>query len=268
MESAKMTQDLWQLVSARREIDPFILARAIEKTIDQVDQDFRTRLLIRDATNALEQYWGPEKLERWLNSSHGREKILAIRSEDLGQPGFPLLVEELMEQTEPEAIKQFLRELGTSIKQPLNLQIGGSVALILTGHLCRATDDIDVVDEVPEPIRKERELLENLAKRYRLTLAHFQSHYLPDEWESRCHTLGSFGRLQVAVVDAYDVFVGKLFSGREKDRDDLRALASRLEKGLIVTRLGATTTRLLREEALREKAEKNWYILYGEDMPI
>ena len=43
-------------------------------------------------------------------------------------------------------------------------------------------------------------------------------------WLDRVHSLAPFGRLQVYLVDRYDVFISKLFSIREKDRDDVRVL--------------------------------------------
>src|SRR5438552_3985685 len=82
-----------------------------------------------------------------------------------------------------------------------------SAALILQGYLSRATDDIDVVDEVPAEIRSLHALLQDLRKRYGFHLAHFQSHYLPTGWEQRLHSLEPFGNLQIHLVDIYDVFL-------------------------------------------------------------
>jgi len=76
-----------------------------------------------------------------------------------------------------------------------------------------------------------------------------------------------FGQLHVSLVDACDVFLSKLFSARIKDRDDLRMLAPQLDKGTIMRRLRDTTQDLLAAPNLREKAEQNWYIIYGESLP-
>jgi hypothetical protein len=259
--------DLWSLVWGKPEVDPAALARAIDQAVSQDRLDFRTRLLIRDGTDALEQHWGKERFLTWLKSTAHPDRIDIIRHENLGDVGFPFLKDQLMERTEPDTVKQFLRELGTQIQHPVPLRVGGSIALILPGYLSRATQDIDVVDEVRAEVRQERELLNQLAHRYRLQLTHFQSHYLPSGWENRLHSLGAFGNLQVFTVDAYDVCLSKLFSKRAKDLDDLRELTSVLDRETILQRLQATTAALMAEPLLFQNAEKNWYILYGEPLP-
>ena len=162
---------------------------------------------------------------------------------------------------------QLLRELGGKLDQPLRLVIGGSMSLILNNRLSRRTEDIDVVDEIPPEIRTEHQLLADLNSRYALRLAHFQSHYLPSGWEGRVKSLGRFGRLDVFLVDELDIAIGKMFSNREKDRDDLRALAGQIEKQTFVDRLRMAGQAHLKEPALRQNAEKNWYIVFGEALP-
>lgn len=172
-----------------------------------------------------------------------------------------------MERTDAEVAKEFLRELGVKTKQPVVLTIGGAIALILQGALERSTTDIDVVDEVPESIRNQRDLLDDLQRRYQLLLTHFQSHYLPSGWEQRVRNLGAFGSIQVSVVDVYDVFLGKLFSKRTKDLDDLRALKPQLELDRLVSQLRGSTAALLSDPELRQTAENNWYVVFGESLP-
>src|SRR5207248_2598996 len=132
------------------------------------------------------------------------------------------------------------------------------------GRLSRATDDIDVVDEVPSEIRALYALLDQLKQRFGLRLAHFQSHYLPAGWDQRLHSLGAFGQLQVFLVDVYDVFLSKLFSAREKDRDDLRILLPQLNKESLVHRLQKSAAVLMSDAARRQRADKNGYRLSGE----
>jgi hypothetical protein len=259
--------DLWDLVWGKPEVDPSALAEAIERAAARPDLDFRTRLLIRDGVEALADHWGRERLDRWLARAPTRPRIQAIRHEPLGEPGFPSLKERLMDATTPDAIGQYLRELSLHVRQPVRLVVGGSGALILGGHLSRATEDIDVVDEVPAALRTEHALLDRLERDYGLHLAHFQSHFLPAGWETRLHTLAPVGRLQVAIVDVYDIFLGKLFSGREKDRNDLRLLLPALDRDTIRTRLKDTCSAFLAEDRLRLRAEQNWFILTGETLP-
>jgi len=256
------------LVWGKPQIDPRVLSKAIEYELEHENPDFRTRMLIRESTKALEDFWGKDHLQEWLRHSTVREKIEAIRSQDFGEMGFPLLKEHLMNRTEPETVKEFLRELGSRIREPIKLPIGGSIALILTGYLSRATADIDIVNEVPQVIRSQHQLLEELQRRYHLLLTHFQSHYLPSGWETRLHNLGKFGSLDIYALDVYDIFIGKLFSDRTKDLDDLRAIKPQLDKKRLQKQLLETGQLLLQESSLKESAQKNWYILFGENLPL
>jgi hypothetical protein len=169
--------------------------------------------------------------------------------------------------TKPETIKQFLRELGVNTTEPVRLEIGGSSALILQGQLNRKTEDLDVVDEVPAPIRTQHRLLEELAARYGLKTTHFQRHYLPSGWESRLHYFDTYGQLRIYLVDCYDVILSKLFSARTKDLDDIRAVVPRLDKTVLAQKLKDTAQALLTASDLRPHAEKNWFILFGDSIP-
>jgi hypothetical protein len=264
---AVRAHDLWGLVLDQQYVDPRDLADAVEAQAEEKALDFRTRLLIRDSAEALRNYWGERRFRDWLEGCAARDRIEAIRREELGKPGFPFLREQVMEPTRPETIRQFFEELGRELHKTVRVHLGGSGALILTGYLSRRTQDLDVVDELPEEIRSLRKKLEDLSKRYRLEIAHFQSHYLPKGWENRVHSLEPFGRLQVFLVDAYDVFLSKLFSAREKDRDDLRALAPQLDKETVVRRMKETTAAWQGESHLLQRAQDNWKILYGEALP-
>lgn len=259
--------DLWGLVWGRPEVDPSDLAGALEAESVRSGQDFRTRLLIRDSAEVLKRYWGDHDWATWLSRSPARDRIEAIRSEDLGPPGFHLEPEQLVPATDPETVREYFQELGTQLPRPVRLSILGAIPLILAGHLRRATSDIDIVDELPEEIRAQRPLLNQLKVRYRLALTHFASHYLPTGWESRLRSVGTFGNLQVDAVDPIDIFLGKLFSNRTKDLDDLRVLKSPIDRPTLTERLLATTQNFLRDSTLRPSAVRNWYILYGEPLP-
>jgi hypothetical protein len=259
--------DLWSLTQGRPQIDPEALACAVEREVAHDNLDYRTRLLIRDSLDALAHFWGRERLDAWLTRSSRRATLEQIWQSEFERPGFPTLHQRLMDTTKPGTIHQFLRELGAHVAQSTRLQIGGSGALILAGSLSRRTDDLDVVDEVPPEIRAQHDLLNDLAARYGLRLAHFQSHYLPDGWASRLKPMGQFGRLEVFVIDPCDIFVGKLFSARTKDRDDLRVLATQFDKGQVADRVRSSATALLREPELAQNARRNWYIVFGEELP-
>jgi len=64
-----------------------------------------------------------------------------------------------------------------------------------------------------------------------------------------------------------DVFVGKLFSTRTKDRDDFRALKPTLETQTIRNRLRESSASLGSEPRMLDAARENWFVLYGEPLP-
>ncbi|HSU69407.1 MAG TPA: DUF6036 family nucleotidyltransferase [Tepidisphaeraceae bacterium] len=264
-----VTQGIWDLALGGGPVDAEAWARALDEEAGAgTDRlDFRSRLLIRDGLDALAAYWGRKKFDGWLADAPAGLTLGQIWREDLGPTRFPSLKTRLMQPIRGQVVRQFLREIGVQIDVPVRIVIGGAVALILAGELERATEDIDLVDEVPEPIRVQRLLLDRMAARFGLHLAHFQSHYLPTGWESRIHSMGPFGALDVFVIDPVDVLLGKLFSSREKDRDDLRALLPRTDRELLSRRLRQTCGALMAQAELAKAAAENWYIVLGEPLP-
>jgi hypothetical protein len=257
---------LWTLALDAVSFAPAQLLAALEAETANTPHDFRTRVLLRHSFLALKKQWGEQRVRGMLPPA-ALAVIDQTLAEDLGEKGFASLESRLMESTKPETIKRFLRELGSSIRESCRIHIGGSGALMLLGVLHRRTDDIDVVDEVPAPIRKDHALLESMVARYGLRLAHFQSHYLPDHWETRLKSFGVYGQLQVFLVDPVDIALGKMFSRREKDLDDLRILITSIGKATLRDRLNSSGKSLLADPQLRSNAERNWYILFGQSLP-
>jgi hypothetical protein len=68
-------------------------------------------------------------------------------------------------------------------------------------------------------------------------------------------------------VDSVDIAVGKLFSKREKDLDDLRALMPAIGKAVFEDRLQSAGRSLMSDPTFRENARRNWYILFGQELP-
>jgi hypothetical protein len=261
------TIDLWTLVRKSPQIDPDDLADAVCTEARREELDYRSRLLVRDSVSALRSHWGHTRLKSWLAQCPERNRIEAICAEEFEEVGYPSLPKRLMKKTGPEHVRQFLREIGMTLHQPVRIDVGGAIALILSGHLSRHTEDVDIVGDVPAEIRTKHALLEALHKRYGLEVGHVQTHYFPAGWEQRIHSLGSFGKLQVYLLDVYDVFLSKLFSKREKDRDDLRVVKPQLEKETLVRKLRETAGGFLAVPELKEHAEANWQILFGEGLP-
>jgi hypothetical protein len=264
---------LWAVTRQVPHVDAASLAAALEAAASGDDpMDYRTRLLIRDSLRALAAHWGNERLQAWLRASPTRARIQQacdpkFLDPDPDEIGFPSLERRIVDAVRPETVERFFRELSLHVSRPTRLVVGGSIPLILAGQLTRSTEDVDVVDEVPAEIRTQYKVLDELADLYKLRLAHFQSHYLPDRWEKRIRSFGGFGNLHVFLVDPYDIFVGKLFSARLKDRADTNALASNLDRETIVRRLRESTAGLRSDARLLDAAAKNWFVLFGEPLP-
>lgn len=265
--SAPSPSDLWNLVSRGQPIDANSLLSAIQQTAETAQPlDYRTRLLMHEGLAALACRWGREALLRRLNGGAAAARMGDLLDARFEETGFPTLGRRLMDATRPETVLQFLRELGERLQAPARIDIGGSTALILAGLLSRATEDIDVVDEAPEPIRSDHALLRSLSERYGLALT--QVHQVPPaRWWERAKPLGDFGRLEARLVDPVDIFTGKLFSRREKDLDDLRALAPRLDRARIEERVRSSAAGLMAEPGLRQNAARNWRVVYGGELP-
>ena len=259
--------DLWSLIRRGPTIDPTDLLVAVEAECRQPVHDFRTQLLIRDSLRAVAGYWGEPVLRARLSPLAGsmRERF---ESAHLGEDrGFPTLMRRIMDRTKPDEIVEFLREVGRIARRPCRIDVGGSAALLLRGLIARHTDDVDAVDEVPAAIRNQHDLVDGLAERYGLRLAHFQSHYLPDDWQQRVEPFGAFDELAVFLVHPVDIAVGKLFSHRTKDLDDVRMLKRVLGWPAVVERLTFSTRSLRAEARSLKAAEHNWYVLTGDPLP-
>jgi hypothetical protein len=242
---------LWDLALNAQAIDPQELRDAV---LAEDDRDYRTRLLMRESAIVLREKFAINLTTPELEP---QEKV-----------GFPSLWKRVTAVTRPDTISEFLREVGSSLNRPTEVVIGGSSSLILQNLLSRPTEDVDVVDGVPEPIRQIGPRLESAEQEYALHFAHFQSHYLPDHWQNRLRSLGDFGRLRVFLVDGLDIFLGKLFSNRDKDKSDLRFLKPAFDKDAVAAHFAKTCRGLASEERLLKAAQHNWYVLYGDPLPI
>ncbi len=264
---------LWNLL-ARPTIDPATLARAIETVVVEPNLDWRTLQLVKEGWAALEESIESGSLNDYLlagSSSQIAEEIRA-RSEDARNTHcdvrFPSLNERLTPHLSPTTIRQFLRELGSAIAHPVIITMGGAASLVLRGLLSRATEGVDVVDEVPAEIRDEREILQELSVRYGLHLTHFHSHYLPRDWESRTIDFGTFGKIQVRLIDVLDIIAGKVYSARPKDLDDFRVLSLNLNNEELRQRVLQGSSTLISSDQDRRQAVTNWYIVYGDDLGL
>jgi len=254
----------WQLVQSLGAIDSERLFRAVTDEETLSDPSVRTQLLVRDALRGLRSFWGEPTFTRRVSQMRENRRILAAIDTHQDEEGFLTLGRRIMEVTDPNVLHKLFRELSRRVDQPCVVTIGGSLALMLNDYISRVTDDVDIVDELPAAIRTQYSLLEDLARRYNLRLAHFQSHYLPQRWERRTWSLGVYDQLTVRVIDSLDVLAGKSFSSRKKDMDDLVASWSKLDVAAFRERLARDTDNFRSDAKSLEAAKHNWYVLTGE----
>lgn len=263
------SSDPWRLVWGQPYIDSGALAAAIESDLQRNSQpDYRTRLLLRDAAEAIRSFWGAAKFRRWLAASPARQSLRAILKERFPEAGFPSIRRRLVDKIGENQVRQIFTLLGQNIHERVEVYIADSVPTLIAGLTARPTEDIDIVDEVPAVIRKQRALLRKIENEYGLRLAHVQSHYLPSEWQKRRRFLGDFGGLRVYLVDAYDIFVSKLSSKQEKHQDDLRVLAAKLDKETARRRLFDYGRAFWDDPFQRPQIEANWQFIYQEPLDI
>lgn len=259
--------DPWRLVWGQPYIDSSALAAAIENDLLCHPQpDYRTRLLLRDAAQALRSYWGASRFQCWLAASSVRERLQAILDERFPETGFPSIRRRLVDSIGANQVKQIFSSLGQNVRQRVEVSVAGSIPTLIEGLTARPTEVIDIVDEVPAEIRKQRALLRKVEKDFGLRLGHVQSHYLPSGWKKRRHFLGDFGGLRVYVVDVYDIFVSKLSSKQEKHKDDLRVLAAKLDKEIARRRLFGHGRAFLDDPRQLPQIEANWQFIFQEPL--
>lgn len=265
--SVATTSDVWYLLHRSGPIEVNELFDAILVSAREPHADYRTRWLLQEALHLLEEQLGVEQVDRRLQPHLGTNRLADLRAERFDRVGFPSLRQRIMDGHFRERLLRCLEQLGRELRRPASVIIGGSSALLLSDLIHRTTEDIDVVDELPEAVRAEHDLLDRLATRYGVRLAHFQSHYLPDGWNARTRSFRTIGKLTIRLVDPLDILAGKLFSRREKDFDDLLVAWDRLpdsDKNRLRDRI-AHTTRNLRSGALTAVATDRWAILTREE---
>lgn len=265
--SQATTLDPWRLVWGQPYIDSRTLAAAIEQDLARCDRpDFRTRLLVRDSAVALRSYWGARRFSQWLEASPAGPRVREIIDEDLGEPGFSTIGRRLVDGIDSKQLGQIFELLGRGIHGKVEIHIAGSIPTLIKGLTARPTDDIDLVDEVPEAIRRQQDVLRQIEDEFGLKLGHVQSHYLPPHWRDRRQWFGDFGGLRVYSLDEYDIFVSKLSSRQKKHQLDVRVLALKLDKEKARHRLLTDGRVFLDDPKLRPQIEENWRFIFQEPL--
>ena len=269
MSPAPTNLDPWRLLWGQPYIDCRTLASAVEHDLKRDTQpDFRTRLLVRDAAVAIRSYWGTRKFHNESGSRPvspdraARIRASDLSNEDLGKTGFPAIRRRLVDTIDLTRVSRIFDLLGRAAHGPVEVHIAGSIPTLIKGLTVRPTGDIDIVDEVPEEVRRQRTALRKIETDFGLKLGHVQSHYLRAHWQNRRHWLGDFGGLRVYVVDEYDIFVSKVSSKQEKHQSDLGVLALKLGKQIARHRLLTDGRAFVDGPKQRPQIEENWRFIF------
>jgi hypothetical protein len=124
----------------------------------------------------------------------------------------------------PSPWKEFLLEIDSMLREPLELHcIGGFVICHFYG-LPRSTGDIDYYTAVPADFNLIEVAGEGspLAEKYKVCLHRVAIITLPEEYETRLKEMfpGMFKQLRLYAPDPYDYILSKLERNTSKDRDD------------------------------------------------
>jgi hypothetical protein len=99
--------DPWELVWGQPYIDCETLAAAIEDDLERTSEpDYRSRLLIHDAAQAIRSYWGPKKFARWVGKSPLGNRIETILQENFPEEGFPRIRGKLVASVKSEVVER------------------------------------------------------------------------------------------------------------------------------------------------------------------
>jgi hypothetical protein len=162
---SKAVEYAYRLVTRPGPIDALTLLRAVSHPDLLKTDEVRMQLLVRDSLRGLERHWGSSVLRRRLDTVGVNPSQL--RFDDLAdEKGFTVLGERIVDATDPETLFQLLRDLGRRVHRDTALTIGGSLSLMLDAYVVRKTDGIDLVNEIPSPIRSEHALLAELTEKY------------------------------------------------------------------------------------------------------
>lgn len=256
----------WTWVQLRGAIDAEDFFRGvIDLWRDEPDCP-RSVSLCGHAVDFFRERWGARRLRRLL-ARRGAVAMLydPTLPEAKAETPFYCLEERIVDAFDPDTLFDLLRDLGRRLNAPAEIVIGGVLALMVDDIVVRDTADVDIVDELPAAVRAQPGLVDQLAQRYALRLTHFQSHYLPDGWRSRVHSLGKYDQLVAFRVDPLDVLLGKLFSTRNKDFVDLRTAWKKIDLDAFRRRLQTSARPYYKVERALAAGKHNWYVLTGEE---
>jgi hypothetical protein len=127
---------------------------------------------------------------------------------------------------------EFLDELDDLLGESLELHCIGGFAVVAAYHLPRSTNDLDYFTLVPFKFDLENMAGQGsaLAQKHKVHVHRAAVASVPENYEERMTELfpGRFRRLRLFVLDPYDLVLSKLSRNADRDREDVKHLATEL----------------------------------------
>jgi len=128
--------------------------------------------------------------------------------------------------------KEFLAELDALLDELIQLHCIGGFAVVVGYGLPRSTNDLDYRTLVPYNRINDLQQLAGpgspLARKHKVYVQHTAVESIPENYDERLTELypGRFKNIRLFVPDAYDLVLSKLTRNVERDRQDVKFLAT------------------------------------------
>jgi hypothetical protein len=132
----------------------------------------------------------------------------------------------------PEPWKSFFQEIDETLREETRLEILGGFIVTILYNAPRTTADVDVISITPNT--ETRKLIEiagrdsQLHKKHGVYFDRVGIATLPENYEERLTEIfiGEFPHLRLFALDPYDLALAKLERNIDRDREDVKFLAS------------------------------------------
>lgn len=134
----------------------------------------------------------------------------------------------------PDPWNQFLSAVDQSLSRGLEVHCSGGFVLTVLHGVPRTTADLDYISTAPSSAAAELQDLaglgSKLAKKYKVHFQHAGGvSDLPADYLERLMPLEfDLSKLSLKVLEPYDLVLSKLTRNSPKDREDVKALAAKL----------------------------------------
>jgi Nucleotidyltransferase of unknown function (DUF6036) len=133
----------------------------------------------------------------------------------------------------PRPWPAFLADVDQSLSEPVELHCVGGFVLTAVYGIPRSTADIDYIAVVPQQAIEDLERIAGrdsaLAKKHKVWVQLVGVADYPENYDSRLTTLPlGLKKLTLRTFGPYDLILSKLTRNSDKDMEDVRALAQKL----------------------------------------